>query len=92
MSRVLHRVQLPEPGTAKEYILTYGFVTRHVGYQKSQPMLWFEAVVEEQRCSKIEVICVGTGWPIQDNYWYVGTLPELTKPFVWHYYAKYIND
>lgn len=91
MNKVVYKVQLPEPGQVKEYSLTYGFVSRYVAIQKGKPMLWFEVVIGEQQHSKIEVICVGTGWPIDTNYWHLGTI--LTESgFVWHFYAKYINE
>lgn len=91
MNKVVHKIQLPEPGQPKEYILTYGFVTRHVSLQHGQPMLWFEVVVEEQRKVEIKVRCIGTGWPLDTDYWYIGTVVAKSG-FVWHYYAKYINE
>lgn len=91
MSKIVYKIELPEPGEVKVYSLTYAFITKHVALQNHKPMWWFEVVVDEQRSSEVEVTCIGTGWPISTDYWHIGTI-VTESGFVWHFYAKYIND
>lgn len=91
MTKIVYKVELPEPGQPKQYAMTYGFIIRLVALQNHKPMLWFEVTVEEQSRTKIEVIGVGTGWPVDTEFWYLGTI--ITESgLVWHYYAKFINE
>ena len=54
--------------------------------------MWFEVNPEETRQVEVEFICVGTGWNIDDvRFSHIGTI-VTEDGFVWHYYAKFIDD
>lgn len=92
MATVVYKLPLPEPNKYSRYHLRRGFLSLHVANQYNQPTLWFQVEQDETVTLEVQFICVGTGWPLPSNdYWHVGTLVTETG-FVWHYYAKYVNE
>ena len=91
MSKVVYKHPLPNPGDSSRYYLRLGFQSVHVGLQEGMPTHWFEINPNQRALSEIEFICVGTGWTIEnDTFWHLGTI--IKDEFVWHYYARFIND
>ena len=91
MSKIVYHHPLPNPGDTFKYHLRVGFMSLHVAMREGMPTHWFEVNTNQTKTSEIEIICVGTGWTIEnDAFWYLGTI--IKDEFVWHYYARFIND
>lgn len=90
MNRVVHKLYLPLPGDSITKELPYAFVNRHVALQNGKACLWYEIDTTETKRVEVEIICIGTGWDYHSDFWYLGTV--LAEGYVWHYYARFINE
>ena len=61
----------------------------YVGFQSGELYVWacHDDELEDGE-SLWEVIFIGTGWPIADDYIYIGTV-QSKGGFVWHAFCKY---
>ena len=66
----------------------------HIESQNGWPMIWVMVDSQLEPC-KYEICCIGTGWPIPDDFAdeseYLGTAQDKAG-YVWHYFVERLNE
>jgi hypothetical protein len=63
------------------------FEPLHVGMQREQLTLWALVDPDLPPSTKHRIQVYGTGWPIDENRTYIGTVLE-SSDYVWHVYIE----
>ena len=91
MNKVVHKVQLPRPGTKLRIDICTGVTFLHVGLQNANAFLWFDVDPANTETREYEFTCVGTGWAFEDsNHMPIGTIIDKEE-YVWHYYYRILD-